>query len=83
MILVVVPALNEAETVGAVVREIRATIDADVLVVDDGSTDDTAARAQAAGARVYSRVEVMEAVSGSASAPAASSTAITVSTPFV
>ncbi|MFL5844098.1 MAG: glycosyltransferase family 2 protein [Solirubrobacteraceae bacterium] len=51
--LAVVPAYNEADTIGAVVAEIgdRAP-DFDVLVVDDGSTDDTAERARAAGARV-------------------------------
>ncbi len=51
--LVVVPAFNEGATVGRVVRSIyeRAPM-WDVLVVDDGSTDDTAAVARAAGARV-------------------------------
>ena len=42
-VLVVVPALNEAASVGSVVTEIRASNpDVDVLVVDDGSTDETA-----------------------------------------
>lgn len=50
-----VPAFNEEATVGTVVREIRAELpDVDVLVVDDGSTDGTAAAARAAGARVAS-----------------------------
>jgi glycosyltransferase involved in cell wall biosynthesis len=49
----VVPAWNEQDSVGATVREVRTTNpDVDVLVVDDGSTDDTAARAAAAGAMV-------------------------------
>lgn len=51
-LLVVVPALNEQATVGAVVQALRSELDADVLVVDDGSWDRTAAEARAAGARV-------------------------------
>ena len=51
--LAVVPAYNEAATVGDVVDALRVkTPQFDVVVVDDGSTDDTAALAQAAGARV-------------------------------
>jgi glycosyltransferase involved in cell wall biosynthesis len=51
--LAVVPAYNEAATVEQVIREIHeAEPDFDVVVVDDGSTDDTAALAEAAGARV-------------------------------
>jgi glycosyltransferase involved in cell wall biosynthesis len=52
-LLVIVPALNEAGCIGDVVGEIRGELPGvDVLVVDDGSTDDTAARAAAAGAKV-------------------------------
>jgi glycosyltransferase involved in cell wall biosynthesis len=51
-VLAIVPAYNEAESVGAVVRELLHRGDLDVLVVNDGSTDDTAAEARAAGARV-------------------------------
>ncbi|WBB53342.1 glycosyltransferase family 2 protein [Verrucosispora sp. WMMD573] len=52
-LLIIVPALNEAATIGDVVGEIRGELPAaDVLVVDDGSTDHTAAVATAAGARV-------------------------------
>lgn len=50
-LLVIVPALNEQESIQRVVREIRAQ-QFDVLVVDDGSTDDTADRAENAGATV-------------------------------
>ena len=51
--LAVVPAYNEAATVGSVVRGIREHAPTfDVLVVDDGSTDDTQPIAQDAGARV-------------------------------
>jgi len=51
-VLAVVPAYDEAPTVGEVVRELRARGDVDVLVVDDGSADGTADAARAAGARV-------------------------------
>jgi len=48
--LAIVPAYNEAGAIAATVAEIREHApDFDVLVVDDGSTDDTAARAGAAG----------------------------------
>jgi glycosyltransferase involved in cell wall biosynthesis len=51
--LAVVPAYNEAATIVDVVRAIRDRApDFDVLVVDDGSTDDTRMLAEAAGARV-------------------------------
>lgn len=50
---VVIPALNEEEPIGAVVRAVIATgIPREVIVVDNESTDRTAERAQAAGARV-------------------------------
>ncbi len=48
---VVVPAFNEAATIGPVVREIRARYPA-VVVVDDGSSDGTAGEARSAGATV-------------------------------
>jgi glycosyltransferase involved in cell wall biosynthesis len=52
-VLVVVPALNESASIAEVIREVRRELPAvDVLVVDDGSTDGTAALAAAAGARV-------------------------------
>ena len=51
--LAVVPAYNEAATVGSVVGALHRDAPGwDVLVIDDGSTDDTAAVAAAAGARV-------------------------------
>lgn len=49
--LVVVPALNEEATVGEVIDALRSH-GHDVLVVDDGSMDNTASVARAAGARV-------------------------------
>lgn len=51
-LLVAVPALNEEETVAMVVQQIRAAIDADVIVVDDHSRDRTAQCAREAGAGV-------------------------------
>ena len=51
--LAVVPAYNEAATITAVVEGLhRHTPQLDVVVIDDGSTDDTARLAEAAGARV-------------------------------
>jgi glycosyltransferase involved in cell wall biosynthesis len=50
---IVIPAFNEAASIGAVVRDLTAAARwLEILVVDDGSTDDTGARAAAAGARV-------------------------------
>jgi glycosyltransferase involved in cell wall biosynthesis len=53
--LVFIPAWNEAASVGEVIAGVRERLpDADVLVVDDGSGDATAARAREAGAMVAS-----------------------------
>jgi glycosyltransferase involved in cell wall biosynthesis len=49
---VVIPALNEAENIAAVVRELPWDLIRECIVVDNGSTDGTAAEAAAAGARV-------------------------------
>ena len=52
-VAVVVPCHNEAATVGKVVRDFRAALpEAQVLVVDNASTDATAETARLAGARV-------------------------------
>jgi glycosyltransferase involved in cell wall biosynthesis len=51
--LAVVPAYNESATIAGVIEALRERAPRfDVLVVDDGSTDDTAAMAELAGARV-------------------------------
>jgi glycosyltransferase involved in cell wall biosynthesis len=50
---VIIPALNEEDPIAGVVRAIAATnIPSEVIVVDNGSSDRTAERARAAGARV-------------------------------
>lgn len=57
-ISVVVPALNEAESIAAVVRDCLATnLPREVIVVDNGSIDRTADNARAAGARIISETK--------------------------
>ncbi|MDQ1382322.1 MAG: glucosyl-3-phosphoglycerate synthase [Actinomycetota bacterium] len=59
-ISVCLPARNEAPTIGAIVAEaVRLDRVAEVVVLDDGSTDDTAAVAAAAGARVVVEASVL------------------------
>lgn len=53
--LVIMPAWNEEEAIGATITELRHLLpELDLLVVNDGSTDNTVAVAEAAGARVLS-----------------------------
>lgn len=49
---VIIPALNEAESIGHVVSEMPWTLIAECIVVDNGSTDATASVATAVGAHV-------------------------------
>ncbi|MCE3554154.1 glucosyl-3-phosphoglycerate synthase [Pseudonocardia sp. RS11V-5] len=62
---VVLPALNEEATIGAIVAGIRPFTEGerplvdDLLVMDSGSTDDTLAIARANGARVALRTDVV------------------------
>lgn len=51
-LVAVIPAYNEAGHIGTVVRAVRKVAD-EVVVVDDGSEDQTRAEARAAGAHVY------------------------------
>src|SRR5262249_28367456 len=53
--LVIVPALDEAPRIGRVLDAVRAAVsDAEILIVDDGSRDDTAVCALRHGATVAS-----------------------------
>lgn len=55
-VTVVLPAYNEAHGIAEVVAAVRQQLpEADILVVDDHSSDATAAQAEAAGARVVRR----------------------------
>ena len=51
-VALIIPVLNEADTIADVVRAAPRDIVDEVIVVDGGSTDETLARARAAGARV-------------------------------
>ena len=51
-ISIIIPALNEAESIGQVVSEMPWNLIAECIVVDNGSTDRTASIAANAGARV-------------------------------
>lgn len=62
---VVLPALNEEQTVAAVIDTIHPLLGGlvdELIVLDSGSTDETAARASAAGARVVSREQAVPGV---------------------
>ncbi len=51
---IIIPAYNEAQTIGHLVTEIIDLYpDFEIIVVNDGSTDDTAAVAEAAGAIIF------------------------------
>ena len=50
----IIPAYNEARTVGRVIREVQSCHPMDIVVVDDNSTDNTREEARKAGAQVLS-----------------------------
>lgn len=53
-ISIIIPAFNEAQNIGSVVKRIKELYaDVEIIVIDDGSTDDTAKTAKEAGAIVY------------------------------
>jgi glycosyltransferase involved in cell wall biosynthesis len=54
IVSVVIPCLNEEEPISAVVHEVSAQGVDEIIIVDNGSTDQTASRAAAAGAKVVS-----------------------------
>lgn len=62
---IIIPAYNEAGAIAQVITDIRRAMESEasvvesfeILVIDDGSTDDTALRAAQAGARVFSHQE--------------------------
>ena len=56
-VIALIPALNEAGTIRDVVEGVRPHVSA-VFVVDDGSSDDTSARAEAGGATVLKHERV-------------------------
>ncbi|MCY4189414.1 MAG: glycosyltransferase, partial [Bryobacterales bacterium] len=51
-ISVIIPALNEAERIGATLRSLNGTGAAEIIVVDGGSRDATVQIAEAHGAHV-------------------------------
>ncbi|MDI6760937.1 MAG: glycosyltransferase family 2 protein [Candidatus Brocadiaceae bacterium] len=52
-VLVIIPAYNEKKSIGGVVRDVKTSLpEADVLVINDGSTDDTSGEARQYGAMV-------------------------------
>ena len=54
-ISIIIPTYNESQTIGSIVSRILELYpEVEVLVVDDGSTDDTGVIAKDAGAQVYS-----------------------------
>ena len=55
LVFLVIPALNEAEVIGEVVRSIPRSVVSQVIVVDNGSTDHTARVATEAGAMVVTQ----------------------------
>ena len=55
MVCLVIPALNEADVIGDVIRSVSRTVVNQIIVVDNGSIDTTAQAANDAGAMVVSQ----------------------------
>ncbi len=47
--LIVLPALNEGRFIDSIIKRLKALSDAEILLIDDGSTDDTVYKAEKAG----------------------------------
>lgn len=54
---ILIPAFNEEKTIGTVINEIPKSLEGidktDIIVIDDGSTDDTVNVSKHAGAQVF------------------------------
>ena len=55
-LLIIIPAYNEEKNIGAFLRELRKSEKADILVIDDASTDRTAEIAKSMGCTVVTNV---------------------------
>ncbi len=51
-VLIIIPVWNEEKKIGSVIRDLKKSLDYDLLVIDDGSTDNTSKEAINAGAPV-------------------------------
>lgn len=60
-LLIIIPAHNESATIADIVKRCRAAVTADILVIDDASTDNTALLAEQAGANVVRHLRCMGA----------------------
>ena len=60
-LIIIIPAFNEEKTIAQVIQEIPRNIEGinelQILVIDDGSTDNTAKEAKNAGASVVSHIK--------------------------
>ena len=60
-LIIIIPAFNEEKTIAQVIQEIPQNIEGvdeiKILVIDDGSTDDTAQKAKEAGALIVSHTK--------------------------
>jgi glycosyltransferase involved in cell wall biosynthesis len=77
-ISIIIPALNEAESIGQVVSGMPWNLIAECIVVDNGSTDATAGIAKSAGARVIQSPRGYGAACLAGSSAALSSSAVLV-----
>lgn len=70
LVSVIVPALNEAETIGEVVRSLREQTwpNLEIILIDDGSTDGTGEKMQALAQRYHLRVHRMNRRQGKSAA---------------